>query len=154
MLNVYKTKFGDTLEIIADRLDIDIEKLQEANNLYYRGILREGTDIIIPDTEKYFNYYIIEKGDSIYAISRKYNINPKLLAAMNGLSMEDYIYPGQEILIPKSNYSYYLTAEGDTLKNVAKTFSRSEKEIIDENKTLYLLPDQLIVCKKTNRYDW
>ena len=39
----------------------------------------------------YFTYYTIEKGDNLYEISRKYNINPKLLAAMNGIEKEEYI---------------------------------------------------------------
>lgn len=153
MFNTYTSKYGDTLKMIADRLDIDYNKLQELNNMYYRGIIKEGTKLVLPEEEKYFNYYIIEKGDSIYGISKKYNINPTLLAALNGLSMEDYIYPGQEILIPKSNYSYYLTAEGDTLSSISQTFKKNINEIINENKTIYLLPDQLIVSKKINRYD-
>lgn len=148
MLNTYVSKYGDTLQMIADRLDIDYNKLQEMNGIYYRGVLKEGTKLVLPNEEKYFNYYIIEKGDTIYAISRKYNINPNLLAALNGLSMEDYIYPGQEILIPKNNYSYYMTAEGDTLSQVAQTFNKNVDDITKENKTIYLLPGQLIVSKK------
>lgn len=61
----------------------------------------------------YFTYYKIEKGDNLYDISRRYNINPKLLAAINGIKDNEYIYPGQELMIPKSGYSYYITAEGD-----------------------------------------
>ena len=63
----------------------------------------------------YFTYYKIEKGDNLYEISRKYNINPKLLAAINGIKDNEYIYPGQELMIPKSGFSYYITAEGDTV---------------------------------------
>ncbi len=70
----------------------------------------------------YFTYYKIEKGDNLYEISRKYNINPKLLAAINGIKDNEYIYPGQELMIPKSGYSYYITAEGDKvfMKNIFK----------------------------------
>ena len=57
----------------------------------------------------------IEKGDNLYSIARRYNINPDLLAILNGLNSDDYIYPNQQILIPKSNYSYYVTKQGDTL---------------------------------------
>lgn len=149
MFNKYVTKNGESLEMIANKLNISLDKLQKANNLYYLGELRAGSEIILPeDSKSYFNYYIIEKGDSIYQIARKYNINPGLLAAMNGLKNEDYIYPGQEILIPKNNYSYYLTAEGDTLSMVANAFNKSKEQLLSENETIYLLPDQLIVSKK------
>lgn len=149
MFNKYITRSGDSLEMIANKLNISLEKLQKVNNLYYLGELRAGSEIIIPDDSKaYFNYYTIEKGDSIYEIARRYNINPSLLAAMNGLKNEDYIYPGQEILIPKNNFSFYLTAEGDTLEMVANVFNKTKSQVLDENQTIYLLPDQLIVSKK------
>ena len=149
MFNRYITKEGESLKTISDKLNISLEKLQKANNLYYLGELRAGSEIILPENSKdYFSYYMIEKGDSIYAIARRYNINPNLLAAMNGLKNEDYIYPGQEILIPKNNYSYYLTAEGDTLDMIAKAFNKPLNKVIEENQTIYLLPDQLIVSKK------
>ncbi len=77
----------------------------------------------------------------------KYNINPTLLAAVNGLSETDYIYPKQEILIPKSGYSYYITNDGDTLGIVAEKFVTDQKALVDLN-TIYLLPGQLIVNKK------
>lgn len=148
MFNKYIIKDGDSLESIANRYNYDVKELQKINKLYYNGALRIGTEILIPNSEKYFNIYVIEKGDSLYAIARKYNVNPSLLAAMNGLKSEDYIYPGQEIMIPKSDYSYYVTAEGDTLDIVAKAFNKSKESLITENTTIYLLPDQLIVSKK------
>ena len=62
--------------------------------------------------------------------------------------MEEYIYPGQEIMIPKKGYSYYITAEGDTLKTVSDTFGVNYQNLINQNKTIYLLPEQLLVIKK------
>ena len=32
--------------------------------------------------------------------------------------MNDYIYEGQELLIPKSGYSYYFTKSGDNLNDI------------------------------------
>jgi LysM repeat protein len=98
--------------------------------------------------ETYFDYYTIDKGDNLYKISRKYNINPNLLASLNGLDMNDYIYPGQTLLIPNSNYSYYITKQGDTLDMVSKTFNVSNSKLLDDNKTIYLLEGQMLVNKK------
>ena len=83
----------------------------------------------------------------MYAIARQYNINPDLLAILNGLNSQDYIYPGQEILIPKSNYSYYVTKDGDTLDIVAEKFNVPHQEMLNTNETIYLLPGQLLVKK-------
>ncbi len=97
--------------------------------------------------ESYFTYYTIEKGDNLYEIARKYNINPKLLAAINGIKDDEYIYPGQELMIPRSGYSYYITGSGDTLKGVADAFKTSTDNLVRMNRTIYLLPDQILVYK-------
>lgn len=99
------------------------------------------------ESELYFTYYKVEKGDNLYEISRKYNINPKLLAAINGVKDNEYIYPGDELMIPKSGYSYYITAEGDTLSGVAQAFKTSTNNLENFNKTIYLLPEQILVYK-------
>jgi len=51
-------------------------------------------------------------------------------------------------LIPKNNYSYYLTAEGDTLDSVAGMFNVNKNKLLEENEIIYLLADQLLVHKK------
>ncbi len=95
--------------------------------------------------ENYFDYYTIQKGDNLYAIAKKYNVNPTLLATINGLNISDYIYPEQIIMIPKSDFAYYITKEGDTLELVSKTFNTSENSLIKYNPTIYLQEGQLIV---------
>ena len=103
---------------------------------------------ILNENNTYFTYYTIEKGDNLYEIARKYNINPKLLAAINGIKDDEYIYPNQELLIPKSGYSYYITAEGDTLSGVSEAFKTSPENMLKYNRTIYLLPDQILVYKR------
>ena len=105
-------------------------------------------DIKLNNKEGYFDYYSIKTGDSIYGISKKYNINPELLISLNGLNENDYIYPGQVLLIPKSNYSYYITKSGDTLKEVTNILNVSLDKMLKDNKTIYLLDGQLIVKKR------
>lgn len=104
---------------------------------------------IIPQNKQdYYHYYTIEKGDSLYSIARRYNINPELLASLNGLSMEDYIYPNQQIVIPKSGYSYYITKEGDTMDMVANMFKISSQELLNDNGVIYLSDGQVLVHKR------
>ena len=138
MFDRYTIIPGDTLKNIADRFNTKPEILMDINNIYFPDEFRVGMDIVVPkNAEQYFNYYTIEAGDSLYKIAKKYNINPTLLASLNGLNMEDYIYPNQEILIPKSGYSYYITAEGDTLDTVANMFKISKLDLLNQNDTIY-----------------
>ena len=105
-------------------------------------------DIIVPKNKtKYFDTYTINKGDTLYAISKKYNINPNLLASINGLNLDDYIYQNQVLLLPVSGYSYYVTAEGDTLDTVSQMFKKNKENILKENETIYLLPGQILVSE-------
>lgn len=148
MFDYYRIENGDSLESIADKFKVSVEDLKSANRMYINE-LRVGMDILVPkNKEQYFNYYTIESGDSLYKIAQKYNINPTLLANLNGLDMDAYIYPNQEILIPKSGYSYYITAEGDTLDTVANVFKKAKDEVIDDNPTIYLMENQILVTKR------
>lgn len=149
MYEKYTLKKGENLQNIANRFNTNIDFIKKINNIYYDDILREGTDIIVPkNKEQYFNYYVIEQGDNLYEIARKYNINPELLATMNGLDMDDYIYPNQEILIPKSGYSYYITKDGDTLDIVSSIFNEDKDSLLKTNNTIYLLPGQIMIKRK------
>lgn len=149
MFESYILKKDDDLFSVAKKYNTSVKILQDLNNLYYLDDVREGMEIVVPKESKdYFNYYVVEKGDSLYGIARKYNINPNLLASLNGLNMDDYIYPNQQILIPKSEYSYYITAEGDTIDEVIKAFNSNKDKFLNENKTIYLMAGQLLVNKK------
>lgn len=149
MFDKYQIKPNDSLKSIADKFNTSPEIIMDINNLYFIDELRAGMEIVVPkEKEKYFNTYTIEKGDSLYKIAQKYNINPTLLASLNGLDMDDYIYPNQQILIPKSGYSYYITAEGDTLDTVANMFKISKMDLLNQNETIYLLKDQVLVTKR------
>ena len=149
MFESYRLKKGEDIYSVAKKFDTSVKVLQDLNNIYYEDDLREDMELIVPVNSKdYFNYYTVEQGDSLYGIGRKYNINPELLASLNGLNMEDYIYPNEQILIPKNGYAYYITAEGDTLEEVVKTFNTNINKFLEENKTIYLMQGQLLVNKK------
>ncbi len=149
MFDKYTIKPNDNLKTIASKFNTKPEVLMDINNIYFPDELRVGMEIIVPkNKEQYFTVYTIEAGDSLYKIAQKYNINPTLLASLNGLDMDDYIYPNQQILIPKSGYSYYITAEGDTLDTVANMFKISKMDLLNQNETIYLLKDQVLVTKR------
>ena len=149
MYNKYLIKEGERIDYLANKFNTTIDKLMEINNIYDYRLFKAGREINVPSDNDYFTTYTVNSGDSLYQIARRYNINPTLLAALNGLNMDDYIYPNQKIIIPKSGYSFYITKEGDTLELVGKKFNRNLKDLLELNKTIYLLPGQLMI-NKTN----
>lgn len=88
-------------------------------------------------TNTYYETYIIENDTSLFTLAKEKNINPNLLAVLNGLDVTDYVYKEQIVLIPKRNYSYYITKEGDTLELVAKMFNISFNNYNIKNKKKY-----------------
>ena len=92
MYDKYLIKQGDTLNSIAKKFNTNERIILDLNNIPFPDMLRAGKEIIVPiNKEKYFEYYTIKKGDSLYGIAREYNINPELLALLNGLNSNDYI---------------------------------------------------------------
>lgn len=148
MYDKYRLKYGESLSDVAKRFNTNENFIKEINNIYFTDTIRQGMDIIVPKTnDNYYNTYVIETGDSLYKIARKYNINPELLASINGLDEEDYIYPGQEILIPRSGFSYYITKDGDTVDTVMQMFNSNKEDFNKYNPTIYLMAGQLLVNK-------
>ena len=96
----------------------------------------------------YFDKYLINNGDTLFKIANKVNSNPNLIASINGINLNDYIYPGDIILIPKKDFNYYITKEGDTLEIVKDAFNTNMNDLINNNTTIYLLPGQIMVQKK------
>lgn len=149
MYDKYLIKKGENIDILAKKFATNPSILMEINNIPFKDYFREGKEIVVPlNKDKYFEYYTVQKGDSLYKIAREKNLNPELLALLNGLDNDDYIYPNQAIMLPKSNYSYYVTAEGDTFDMVTKKFNVDKNTFLKENEIIYLMPGQLLVKKK------
>ena len=90
---------------------------------------------------------IINKGDNLYNIARRYNTDYNLLAMLNGISTNDYIYPDTTILVPKKDVKYYFTKDNDTLSSVNKLLGSNINNLLRQNKNIYLREGQLIVYK-------
>ena len=106
--------------------------------------------IIVPNNQNddWFDTYIVQKGDNLYAIAQKYNISLIDLLNINGLDKDDYIYPNQEIMVPKKNVKVIITKEDDTLNSASKRLGMNTEEMLYQNDNIYLLPEQLLVYKK------
>lgn len=148
MYDIYTIKNGDTVDSISNKYNITPYVLYQLNGFKPGYILEIGTNIIVPkNSSTYFSYYTIKKGDSLYKIANKYDVDYNVLALINGLEPEDYIYPNQVIAVPKNGVKYYVVKDSDTLIDVANNFNTNVYDILNQNNNLYLLPDQLIVYK-------
>lgn len=149
MFEIYKVGKGDTLETIADSFNISLANLYEINGFNPDILLEESMNIIVPKKKnEYFTYYTIEKGDTLTKIANKYDTNPNLLAILNGLNIDDYIYPNQTIVIPNKNVNIYITKEKDTINEIIGGIGTTPDKLISQNPKIYVIPDQIIIYKQ------
>lgn len=149
MYDIYTVQNGDTIESIATKYNVTPYILYQLNGFEPNFILNPGNKIVVPKTSSlYFDYYTIKKGDSLYKIASRYDVDVKLLALINGLEMEDYIYPNQVIAIPKNGVKYYIVNDGDTLNDISNKLNANVNDLLNQNSNLFLVPEQLIVYKQ------
>lgn len=141
---IYTVGINDTLESISSSLGINEDELRKINGFSGIHRIKEGDQIIIPAGNGNFSTYIVQKGDNLFEISKKYNTNTKQLQLLNGLDDDEYIYPGESLVVPSSSTMFYITEEGDSLNKVFEYFKIQNPL---ENQNIYLLPNQLIIYK-------
>lgn len=150
-METYIVQEGDTIVSIARKYNIRVVDLIDANNLGNSYFLTPGLELIIPLTiPNGLTYYTVKKGDNLYQISQKYGLTAKELADLNGLEIDEYIYPDQKLLIPQDGFTFYITKEGDRLNDLANNLNIMKEELILHNPNMYLLPDQIISYRTSN----
>jgi membrane-bound lytic murein transglycosylase D len=96
----YIVKAGDTWWDIARKNNIDVQSLTKQNKKSARDILHTGQKLVITttvaDIRKSVNY-TIRDGDSLWAISRKFNVSVADVREWNGLSDRSTLQPGQSL---------------------------------------------------------
>lgn len=149
MYQVYTVKEGDTIDVIAQKFKVDPSMIYKINGFNIDYVPSVGTNVIVPIGQNaYFDYYTIKKGDNLYAIAKNYGIDFNLLAKLNGIDSNDYIYPGQTIIVPKKDAFIYITKEGDTLNGLLDMTGKTIQDLMSQNMRIYLMPEQLIVYKE------
>ena len=148
----YTVVKGDTLYSIANKYGISVNELKALNNLN-TNIISIGQKLKVPGNNTSNNIYVVERGDSLWSIARRYNITVEDLINANNLDNLT-IYVGQELIIPSGSDDTtpptitYTVSKGDTLWNIAKRYNVSVDDIMKANNltsTLLSLGQQLII---------
>ena len=149
MYKIYQVEYGDTIDIIADKTGTTADNIKKINDLNSDNELIVGNLIIVPkNKDMIFETYKIKQGDTIYSISRKYNIDSEVLLGINGLNKNDYIYPNQEIIVPIGDVKLYITKPGDTIEYIINNLNTSYDKLVKQNDKILVADNQLIISKK------
>jgi len=110
----YTVVQGDSLSVIAARFALDLQSLREANGLAEDVVLQVGQELVIPlqkggpilmptpnsTSTPDALVHIVEAGDSLSAISVKYDIDMETIAKANRIKVDSTLKIGQELIIP------------------------------------------------------
>ena len=148
----YTVKKGDTLYSIAKIYGTTVQAIKninylDTNQLYIGQVLRipeiytKPEDMIIPN---YINY-LVQKGDTLYGIAKKYQVSVDTLIQDNALSNNNLVI-GQNLKIRTNNIvnveecfgmeepiMTYSVQKGDTLYGIARRFGVSVQELMKSN---------------------
>ena len=93
----YTVKSGESLNVIASRLDISVSELASLNNLPARSGLRVGQNIVVP---KLTIDYKVKRGDTLIGLASRYGIAADALATLNDLKPSTQLRIGDVIKVP------------------------------------------------------
>lgn len=86
--------------------------------------------------------YVVQKGNTLWEISRKYNVSIDEIARVNGIENPNLIYPGERItIVTNTNFEkvnalnkvLYTVKSGDTLSELAVRFDTTVENIVRLN---------------------
>ncbi len=122
----HEVQKGESIWSISQKYHISKNNLLSINNINENDILSIGQIIKIPQMfSKDDNYLVhyVKKGETLWSISRKYNIQVNSIITINNLNNSDLISVGQSINIPSiqgKNIGKNETSQDLSFKNVSK----------------------------------
>lgn len=96
----YRVKMGDTFQSIGSRYGVSWELIAAMNNIAAPYDLKPGQQIHIPRDPQ--TEIVIAKGDTLWDISRKHQVDLGTLMVYNGLYAGEMLDVGQVLYVPNS----------------------------------------------------
>lgn len=148
---IYEVKKGESVYGIAKRYNWDIEELVRLNpdasasvkkgdRLYYPTgqvtLVTEMPEIVEIDYSSLEPVkHKVKKGETVYSISRQYNV-PLDIIYKNNPNSRKGVKPGEIVVLPQNGtaqYYYYTVKRGDTLSSISQKFNTSVEDILRDN---------------------
>lgn len=129
----YIVRFGDTLEDVANKYNVDVSEIKALNNLESNN-LTIGQVLVIPSfysseiSQDNYITYIVQSGDSLYRIAKKFDMTVDELKMLNNLD-SNLLKIGQKLIVGKrwdnandsdlGDYDIYTVLPDDNLYSIA-----------------------------------
>ena len=99
---VHVVRPGETLYAIARRYGVSPAAIVSANGLLHPDLIYVGQRLTIPQETGLpgGRVHVVRRGETLYAIARRYSVDPAEIVAANGLLNPNRLLVGQQLLIP------------------------------------------------------
>ena len=152
---------GDSLWKLAKKYDTEVRIIKEINYID-NDLLSINDTLLIPLSKSKSNNFIpyemhiVSEGDTLWDLSKKYNIDIEDLIRMNSLKKDSYLQLGQQLTIGNKNIHrnieskkrtiLYSVKQGDNLYKISDLFDVTVESIkeINDFETSDLMPGQII----------
>ncbi len=136
-------------------IDNPRDQVKLKNNLtnYAEGVVKAvseyiGVPYVLPGKQEIGDAYVVQKGDTLYSLARKFNTTVNELISLNNLT-NTILSTGQVLKLPVNEevneYDLYTIVDGDSLYSIANKFNVSINDIIDYN----ALPTTILTVGET-----
>jgi membrane-bound lytic murein transglycosylase D len=142
---------GDSLWRIAHRYGTTVHALARMNGISPRKILWPGEKLRLyaraPVAQHgHLRFEVVRRGDTLWRIARRHGMSVRTLAALNGLSHDEVLHPGERLKLytrvrhvshdgvargdrASTHQFIYTVRSGDTLWQIAHRFQVSLEEV-------------------------
>ena len=91
---------GDTLWGLSRKYKVPLKSIAQANRIKLTKRLQIGEKLLIPGTSTQEAWYFVKAGDTLWNISRRYNVELKDLQRVNAIASPRHLQIGTKIRIP------------------------------------------------------
>ncbi len=85
------------------------------------------------DADSVEETYVVKPGDTLWNLSRKYDLDWKTIAYANNLGLDGVIRPGQELTIPRGQGTTHITQRGQNLWEIARMYGTTVADLVSAN---------------------
>lgn len=136
---------GEGLIAIADRYRLSAPTLVALNGLTLRSVIVPGQRLRLPGgaaaarvtpTIRPGRVHVVEPGEGLIMIARRYGVSPTRLAAANGLTLRSVIVPGQRLSVgagPVTTAEVHVVEAGESWFGIAQRYHVSPHDLASVN---------------------
>lgn len=122
-ISVYVVRKGDSISKIAEMFGVSSNTILWANDMKKGDALKEGEVLLILPVSGI--KHIVEKGQTLKGIAKKYEIDIAYIAGFNGIAEDAKLEVGDELIIPEAE----MTEERENTNN---TKNSSSKKVVSQ----------------------